>query len=91
MILLFLISSLASADCTKDIKVLSYHEKAVPSLFDFSKKKYLEGETVITIKCDLYNKIKVGDTLEADGVVMKSRDQFTRSPVEIQYYQVIKK
>lgn len=88
---LFLFISMAFADCSKEIKVLAYREKALPSLFDLSKKRYVEGEKNISISCELYSTIKIGDTLEGENIEIGVEDFFTGGIVEKQYYKVLSK
>lgn len=83
-----------NADCVKEITVESYKEKALPSMFNFSKNSYDKIIKKIDVPCKLYKQIEVGDILkdQQEETEINPRGFFNGdSPVEFQRYKVISK
>lgn len=92
--ILFLFCSISVLCCEKELLVDIIHQKALPSMWDFSQKEYVKKNQVIKIDCELYKNISEGSILvpkDEDDVEINLRDALFGSPVEKVKYKVIKK
>lgn len=82
-----------SAACLKEVKVIVYSQKMLPSLLDFSKKKNIRGEKMVTIDCLLYNDLKIGDILvdKSASPEISIKGSIFDSPLDEIRYEVISK
>lgn len=92
LLLLILFPSI-SCSCTKDIEVMVFTEKMLPSLLDFSKKVTNHGKEIVTISCKLYNEISVGDILydPKNPTQLSVKGSLFSGPLEEIKYKVLRK